>query len=274
MVFQNPDRTLNARRTILERSVLAAGALRPGGPATRRERAAELLRAVGLGERHLDLYPGEISGGERQRVAIARAFACRPIWAVCDEPTSALDVSVQATVLTWSVQPAAPCPNLPCVHLARPVGGAPHRRPRDRALPRPGLRGRTGGGGVRPALPSVHGSASLGRALAWREVVEARPDPPGGHAGRRPAPAVRSIPAARGSSAPCARRRRRRWSPSPAAMRSPATFLATSWRGFKRARARSSPSPPDQRRKRRLADDVPERDIGRIRGRSSRARRR
>ncbi len=103
MVFQNPDRTLNGRRTILDAVARPLELFGLADRATRRLRAAELLRAVGLGDRYLDLYPGQVSGGERQRVAIARAFACRPDLVVCDEPTSALDVSVQATVLNLLV---------------------------------------------------------------------------------------------------------------------------------------------------------------------------
>ena len=99
IVFQNPDLTLNPRRTILD---AVARPLVLFGLANRRSRradAARWLAAVGLGERYLDVYPAQISGGQRQRVAIARAFAGRPDLVVCDEPTSALDVSVQATVL-------------------------------------------------------------------------------------------------------------------------------------------------------------------------------
>ena len=99
IVFQNPDLTLNPRRTILE---AVARPLELFGLTDRRRRRADarrVLEAVGLGERYLDLFPSQISGGQRQRVAIARAFACQPDVVVCDEPTSALDVSVQATVL-------------------------------------------------------------------------------------------------------------------------------------------------------------------------------
>jgi peptide/nickel transport system ATP-binding protein len=99
IVFQNPDLTLNPRRTILHavaRPLALFGLAKRGD---RRAAAARLLEAVGLEARHLDLRPAQLSGGQRQRVAIARAFAGQADLVVCDEPTSALDVSVQATVL-------------------------------------------------------------------------------------------------------------------------------------------------------------------------------
>ncbi len=68
------------------------------GATERRDRARQLLDAVGIGALR-DQYPRDLSGGELQRIAIARALVHGPRLVLADEPTGNLDPRTATTVL-------------------------------------------------------------------------------------------------------------------------------------------------------------------------------
>jgi peptide/nickel transport system ATP-binding protein len=101
MIFQDPYASFNPRMKIgdavghpLEINNLAKGA-------EKRKKVLAILERVGLSpaEKFMDLFPHQMSGGQRQRAAMARCLVLQPEFIVADEPVSMIDVSLRTAII-------------------------------------------------------------------------------------------------------------------------------------------------------------------------------
>jgi len=101
IIFQDPYASFNPRMKIgeavghpLEIHDIAKGL-------EKQKRVSEILERVGLtpAEKFVDLYPHQMSGGQRQRAAMARALILQPEFIVADEPVSMIDVSLRTAII-------------------------------------------------------------------------------------------------------------------------------------------------------------------------------
>ena len=99
VVFQNSHGAVNPRWRAWEIVTEPVSYFEKTDKTGLRERAALLLRQVGLPEDALDKLPSQFSGGELQRLCVARSISLQPEFILLDESVSALDMYNQSLIL-------------------------------------------------------------------------------------------------------------------------------------------------------------------------------
>jgi oligopeptide/dipeptide ABC transporter ATP-binding protein len=101
MIFQDPRAHINPVRRIGDFLCEALTTVKGMARADARNRVVSLLKETGIpdGERRMEQYPHELSGGLLQRVMIVAALSIEPRLLIADEPTTALDVTTQSEVM-------------------------------------------------------------------------------------------------------------------------------------------------------------------------------
>lgn len=101
LIPQDPRASINPVHTVGDFLTEPLRVLDGFGASEAEERAVASLKDVGIadGQRRLQQYPHELSGGLLQRVMICAALLSNARLIVADEPTTALDVTTQSEVM-------------------------------------------------------------------------------------------------------------------------------------------------------------------------------
>lgn len=101
MIFQDPYASFNPRMKIGEAIEHPLEIHKIDQHDERQKKVYEVLERVGLSpaKKFADLYPHQISGGQRQRAALARSLILQPEFIVADEPVSMIDVSLRTAII-------------------------------------------------------------------------------------------------------------------------------------------------------------------------------
>ena len=109
MIYQDPYGCFDARMPIIEQVAEPLLVHKHLSKESALERAAAVLKAVGMPAHHMNKLPVVMSGGQLQRAAIARAVALEPAFLVCDEPVASLGVPIPVPVLLLLFKLRTPC---------------------------------------------------------------------------------------------------------------------------------------------------------------------
>jgi len=100
MIFQDPLTSLDPLYTIGDQFLETLRTHEKGiKKKNGLERAADMLKSLGISPDRLFEYPHQMSGGMRQRIMIGIGLILNPDLLIADEPTTALDVIVEAQFL-------------------------------------------------------------------------------------------------------------------------------------------------------------------------------